>query len=84
MATREQLESFFRFASTEIDNGGAALSMDELYGLWRSKHPTATELSDSVSAVKEAYAEIEAGETGRPARAALRETCQRLGLLIDE
>ena len=82
MATKEQIDSFSRFASSEIDDGGAALSMDELY--WRAKNPMPAELADSVAAVKEAYAEIEAGETGRQARSALRESCARLGLLIDE
>lgn len=81
MATKEQIDSFSRFASSEIDNGGAALSMDELYSLWRAKNPTRAELADSVAALKDAYAEIEAGGTGRPARSALRESCERLGLL---
>ena len=84
MTTKEQIDSFHLFASSQVDNGGGELSMDELYALWRAKNPAAAELCDSVAAVKEAYPEIEAGETGRPARAALRETCERLGLLIDE
>ncbi|MGH7129137.1 MAG: hypothetical protein ACREJB_06360 [Planctomycetaceae bacterium] len=84
MATKEQIESFSHFASSQIDNGGAQLSMDELYSLWRAKNPTTEEFADSVAAVEQAHAELEAGQAGRPARAALRETCERLGLHIDE
>lgn len=84
MPTKQQIDSFYEFASAEIDKGGTELSMDELYCLWRVKHPTPAELTESVRAVRSAYAEMEAGDRGRPARAALRETCQRLGLVIDE
>jgi hypothetical protein len=84
MPTKQQLDSFCEFAAAHIDNGGAELSMDELYCLWRAKHPTPAELAESVAAVRAAYAEMQAGDSGRPARQALRESCQRLGLVIDE
>jgi hypothetical protein len=84
MPTKQQIDSFYEFASSQIDNGGADLSMDELYCLWRAKHPTPTELAESVAAIRAAYADMEAGDTGRLARQALRESCQRLGLVIDE
>lgn len=84
MPTKQQIDSFYQFATSQIDNGGGELSMDELYCLWRSKNPAPAELAASVAAVRAAYTEMEAGDTGRPARQALRETCQRLGLVIDE
>lgn len=84
MPTKQQIDSFYEFASSQIDNGGTELSMDELYCLWRAKSPTPAELAESVAAVRAAHAEMQAGDSGRPARAALRETCQRLGLVIDE
>ena len=84
MPTKQQIDSFLEFASSQIDNGGAELSMDELYCLWRAKQPTPAELAESVAAVRAAYAEMQAGDSGRPARAALRESCARLGLVIDE
>jgi hypothetical protein len=84
MPTKQQIDSFYQFASSQIDNGGAEWSMDELYCLWRAKNPTPAELAESVAAVRAAYAEMEAGDSGRPARPALRESCQRLGLVIDE
>ncbi len=84
MATKQQIDSFYEFASSQIDDGGAEFSMDVLYCLWRVKHPTPGELSESVAAVRAAYADMEAGESGRPARLALRESCARLGRVIDE
>ncbi len=84
MATRQQIDSFHEFASREIDNGGAELSIDELFHLWRARNPTEAELAHSVAAVKAAGRDLESGDAGRPARQALRETCDRLGLVIDE
>jgi hypothetical protein len=84
MPTKQQIDSFLVFALAQMDNGGAELSMDELYCLWRAKHPTPAELAESVAALQAAYKEMEAGDSGRPARAALRESCTRLGLDIDE
>lgn len=60
------------------------MSVDELYSLWKHRNPTDDELAESVAAVKAAYAEFEAGDRGEPAREALRESCERLGLVIDE
>ena len=74
MPTKQQIDSFYQFASSQIDDGGAELSMDELYGLWRAKHPTPPELAESVAALRAAYVEVEAGDRGRPARQALRES----------
>lgn len=83
MATKQQIDSFHQFALDQIDNGGAELSIDDLYQLWRATNPTANELAESVAAVKAAYADFQSGDTGQPARQALRETCDRLGLVID-
>lgn len=84
MTSRQQIDSFYAFASSQVHDSGAELSIDALYCLWRAKHPTPAELAESVAAVRAAYAEMEAGDSGRPARAALRESCARLGLAIDE
>jgi hypothetical protein len=84
MPAQLQIDSFLAFASSQMKNGGAELSMDELYCLWRAKHPTPTELAESVAALQAAHAEMEAGDGGRLARAALRESCERLGLVIGE
>jgi hypothetical protein len=83
MTTRQQIDSFHRFALEQIDNGGADLTIDDLYELWRIANPTDSERADTVAAVKAAYADFEAGDSGQPARQELRETCDRLGLVID-
>jgi hypothetical protein len=84
MPTQQQIDSFHEFASTQIASGGQDLSVDELYLLWRAKNPPPAELAESIAALQAAYAELEAGDDVRPARSALRETCERLGLVIDE
>jgi hypothetical protein len=81
--TKQQIDSLYEFASSQIDNGGAELSMDELYCLWRAKQPTPAELTESVAAIRSAYADMEAGDKGRPARQSLRDSCERLGLVIE-
>jgi hypothetical protein len=84
MVTQDQVDSFHQFATSQIATVGSELSLDQLYSLWRAKHPAPQELAASVTALKSAYADLEAGDAGRPARLALRESCQRLGVVIDE
>lgn len=84
MTTRELVDSFHRFAIEQLDNGGASFTVDKLYLLWKHRCPSDDELTESVAAVQAAYADFEAGDRGEPAREALRESCQRLGLVIDE
>ncbi len=83
MATRQEIESFHHFALQEIENGGAGLTIDELFQEWRSTRPTEGQIAESVAAVKAAYADYLAGDEGVPAREALREDFRRLGLEID-
>jgi hypothetical protein len=67
MATREEINSFTRFAIEQLQNGGADRSMDELYDLWRSQHPSSEELLESVAAVRAALADMNNGDKGIPA-----------------
>lgn len=60
------------------------LTLDEIYRIWRAKHPTDEELADSVAALNVAYANYQSDDPGVPAREALRATCERLGLVLDE
>lgn len=83
MATKQEIESFHHFALAEIENGGAALSIDELFQEWRSTRPTAEELAESVAAVKAAYADYLAGDMGQPVHEMVREACERHGLAVD-
>ncbi len=67
MATQEEINSFTQFAVELLSNGGSALSMDDLYELWRSQNPTREELADSVAAVNAALDDMKAGDIGIPA-----------------
>lgn len=42
------------------------------------------ELARNIAALKAAFTDYQAGDVGRPARQALRETSERLGLVIDD
>lgn len=84
MTIKEQVDSFHRFATSQIENGGADLSMDEIYSLWRARNPTDAELAESVAAVKAAYADLLAGDEGVLADDVIRESRERLGLVLDE
>ena len=68
MVTQDQIDSFHQFASSQIAAVGGEFSLDQLYCLWRTKHPLPQELVASVTALKSAYADLEAGDTGRDAR----------------
>lgn len=83
MATKQEIESFHHFALQEVESGGAAPSMDELFHQWSSSRPTDRELAESVAAVKAAYADYLAGDTGRPVHEMMREACERHGLVVD-
>jgi len=84
MTIKEQIDNFHRFATSQIENGGADLSMDEIYSLWRASNPTDAELAESVAAVKAAYADILAGDEGQLVDDVIRESRERLGSVIDE
>ncbi len=83
MTTKQELDNFYAFATARIANGGAKLSMDEIYSLWRIR-PSPSELAESAAACRAAYAEYQAGERGKPARELLREMYQESGLDVDE
>lgn len=57
-----ELESFRRFVDQQIEGGHADRSPEEMVELWRQQQ----ELSESVAAVREALADMEAGDPGQP------------------
>ena len=83
-ATREQLDNFYAFAMSELEKADPDTSFEAIYWEWRMRNPTPEEYADTVAKLKAAYAELEAGDEGVPAREMLRETCERLGLVINE
>ena len=83
MTTREQVESFHHFALERLSRTDHEASLDDLYRIWRARTPNRDEFDESVAAVKAACADLDAGESGCPARASLDEACRELGLVID-
>ncbi len=73
--TQEQLDSFHRFATDKVNNGGAELSVADLYNLWRLENPTAEEQKDIDAALAEGLDDIRAGRT-QPADEVMRELKQ--------
>jgi hypothetical protein len=57
--------------------------MDESRESNKANQPVPPSLAESVAAVRAAYADLQHGETGRSAVSALRETCKRLGLVLE-
>jgi hypothetical protein len=64
-ATHE-LESLHRFVGHQLSNGRRGLSPEECLDLWRAVHPDEGGLEVDDEALKEALAEMEAGDTGQP------------------
>ena len=70
--TQQQLDSFHQFATDKLGNGGADLSVADLYNLWRIENPTPAEQADIHAAIAEGLEDIKAGR-GRPADEVMRE-----------
>ena len=73
MPTKEQINNFSRFAVEQLNGGGASLSMDELYDLWRRQNPDPDAYAENVAAVNVAIQDYKAGDRGRPAGELTRE-----------
>ena len=84
MATQEEITDFANFAMQQLNNGGAKLSMDELYDMWRGENPDRAAYAENVAAVQEAIDDFKNGERGRPAGELSRELREELGQASDE
>jgi hypothetical protein len=63
MATTEQnIDNFAQFAKELLGNGGAELSIDELYDRWRQSESSA----EDAHAIQASLRDMENGETGQP------------------
>ena len=76
--TQEQLDSFHRFASEKLGNGGGELTWQELLALWRLENPSEQERSQTNAAIRNALEEIEAGLV-QPADEAMEEIRKDFG-----
>jgi hypothetical protein len=67
------LRAFRDFADAKLSNGGVELTLDEAIALWDIENASDDERAATVEAVKEALADMRAGDKGVPARDFLAE-----------
>ena len=77
--TQAQLDSFHRFASERLAEGAPAMSIHMLVDLWTSEMRSRHQGVDVV-AVREALADMEAGDRGRPAEQVIDDVSEEFGL----
>lgn len=65
--TRDELETFHRFAEAKLVTAGAE-SLQELVDLWTIDHPSGEVHASNVAAVQAAIRDMDAGDSGRPAK----------------
>jgi len=63
MATQEQIDSFYRFATEQLPNSGSDKSVDELYDQWRFENLSPEELAENVAAVQASIDDMNDGHT---------------------
>jgi hypothetical protein len=72
-----ELASFHEFVVQHLVNGDSQLSPEEALDLWRAGQPVRDEFSDTVAALGEAFADMDAGDTGQPIEEFLHEFRER-------
>jgi len=80
MATQEQIDSFHRFATDQIANGGCEKTVDELYDQWRFENRSLEEFEENVSAIQAAINDMHHGDVGRNADEVINELRDELEL----
>ena len=90
MATQEQIDSFYRFAIQQLENGTSEKSVDELFDQWRYENLSPEEMAENVAAVQAAIDDMNNGDTGRDAaeveqtlREELKESVKESGSTLD-
>ena len=61
-----ELAQFHRFVAEKLAKGEADLSPEAAVDQWRDLHPDTAALAEDLAAVKEALADMEAGDRGMP------------------
>jgi hypothetical protein len=77
----EELREFHQFVGHKLDQGAAKLSPEEVLDEWRDLHPDERENDNSpevVRAVRQALADMDAGDRGTAAAEVLAELRNRL------
>ncbi len=73
-------KAFRDFLDATLTNGGANLTLEECLGLWVVENQETEERVATVQAIREALDDMQAGDTGVPARDHLAEVRRRHGL----
>jgi hypothetical protein len=75
-----ELASFHQFVAIKLSENKTNLSPEEVLDLWRDEHPHSGEFDDATAALKEAFADIAAGDNGVPFEDFEREFRKKHGL----
>jgi ferric-dicitrate binding protein FerR (iron transport regulator) len=75
-----ELVRFHHFVAVKLSENTIDLSPEEALELWRAEHPRHEEFDDATDALKEAFADIEAGDHGMPFEDFEREFRKKYGL----
>jgi hypothetical protein len=75
-----ELLSFHQFVGEQLNAGQPCLSPEEALEAWRLQNRSPEEYAEDVQAVREALADMEAGDTGTPAEIYLAEFRKRHNL----
>jgi hypothetical protein len=73
MATQEQIDSFYRFATEQLAIGGCAKSVDELYDQWRFENLGPEHFAEDVAAIQASIDDMNRGDVGRDAGEVMQE-----------
>jgi hypothetical protein len=61
-----ELLSFHQFIGEQLSSGQASLSPEEALEVWRLQNRSPAEYQEDVEAIREALADMDAGDTGVP------------------
>lgn len=84
MTTREQVESFYQFATDHLAKRAGEKSVDELFDQWRFENLTPEEVDENVAAIQAAIDDMQNGDTGRDASEIERELRNEFNLRSHE
>ena len=80
MATQEQIDSFYRFATEQLSDGGSEKTVDELYDQWRFENLGPEDIAENGAAIQASIDDMNQGETGRDAGKVIRELREELDI----
>jgi hypothetical protein len=72
-------QAFREFLDAQLADGGANLTLDEVLALWECENQTEAERAETLAAIREGLADVEAGRV-RPAREAIAELRRKYNL----